>query len=96
MEFNGWTDLISFYDKYLRSDNMKEVWCVLDRKDYNRLIGFMEFLDNGETREKEFVATLNFEPFYGFPNLVMMGGLHFVPVKEFTKEEVKLLSHSEQ
>ena len=81
------------YNQYLRSPRMKEVWCVLDRDDCMRLVGFMEFLDDGTTTEKEFVATLTFPVV--FPQMVMMGGLHFVPVKQFKVAEVDALVSAE-
>ena len=89
MEFDSWTDVVKFYNQYLRSPNMKEVWCVLDRHDSMRLVGFMEFLDDDTKIEKEFVATLNFPVV--FPQMVMIGGPPFFPIKEFTAADVQEL-----
>ena len=89
MEFDSWTNVIKFYNQYLRSPKMKEVWCVLDRDDCMRLVGFMEFLDDDTTTEKEFVATLT------FPVVFPQRGLHFVPVKQFKVAEVDALVSAE-
>ena len=89
MEFHSWNEVLRFYHKYMWCENVQLLYCVLARDDYNMLLGFIECFETGESSEKEFIAHLDFEPFIVFPELIMYGGLHFIPVKKFLKEEIE-------